>query len=257
LTLAEFRTLRGKMDAFNPRARTVDEYLAGTASWRTDLYSAHGTLLTHQESIELFRALGVKMIPELKAPEVAMPFDGDYTQERYAQQLVDEYVRGGIPATNVFLQSFNLDDVRYWIANEPKFAEQAIYLDDRYARGRPIDPGDPGTFVPGMHDLAAMGVRIIGPPMWMLLVERAGRIVPSAYAEEAVAAGLAVVPWSFERSGQLARDGDWFYQGIDGVVDNDGDAYDVLDVLAREVGIAGIFTDWPATVTYYANCMGL
>jgi glycerophosphoryl diester phosphodiesterase len=32
--------------------------------------------------------------------------------------------------------------------------------------------------------------------------------------------------------------------------------YLALDVLAREVGIRGIFSDWPATVTYYANCMG-
>ena len=31
----------------------------------------------------------------------------------------------------------------------------------------------------------------------------------------------------------------------------------VLDVLARDVGIIGIFSDWPATVTYYANCFGL
>lgn len=30
-----------------------------------------------------------------------------------------------------------------------------------------------------------------------------------------------------------------------------------LDVLARRVGILGIFSDWPATVTYYANCMNL
>ena len=29
-----------------------------------------------------------------------------------------------------------------------------------------------------------------------------------------------------------------------------------LDVLARKVGIIGIFSDWTATVTYYANCMG-
>ena len=28
-------------------------------------------------------------------------------------------------------------------------------------------------------------------------------------------------------------------------------------VLAREVGIRGIFSDWAATVSYYANCMGL
>jgi glycerophosphoryl diester phosphodiesterase len=27
--------------------------------------------------------------------------------------------------------------------------------------------------------------------------------------------------------------------------------------LARDVGIVGIFSDWPATVSYYANCTGL
>jgi glycerophosphoryl diester phosphodiesterase len=27
-----------------------------------------------------------------------------------------------------------------------------------------------------------------------------------------------------------------------------------LDVLARQVGILGIFSDWSATVSYYANC---
>ena len=31
----------------------------------------------------------------------------------------------------------------------------------------------------------------------------------------------------------------------------------VLDVLAQQVGILGIFSDWPATVTFYANCVGL
>ena len=29
----------------------------------------------------------------------------------------------------------------------------------------------------------------------------------------------------------------------------------VIDVLAREVGVIGVFSDWPATTTYYANCM--
>jgi hypothetical protein len=31
----------------------------------------------------------------------------------------------------------------------------------------------------------------------------------------------------------------------------------VLDVLAVDVGVLGIFSDWPGTVTYYANCAGL
>ncbi|WP_437495094.1 hypothetical protein WME75_33325 [Sorangium sp. So ce1014] len=30
----------------------------------------------------------------------------------------------------------------------------------------------------------------------------------------------------------------------------------MLDVLARDVGVRGVFSDWPATVAYYASCMG-
>jgi glycerophosphoryl diester phosphodiesterase len=28
-------------------------------------------------------------------------------------------------------------------------------------------------------------------------------------------------------------------------------------VLARKVGVRGVFSDWPATTTFYANCTGL
>ena len=50
------------MDASNPAAKTVTQYMGGTANWRTDLYSGptSGTLLTHKESIDLFKKLGVK-----------------------------------------------------------------------------------------------------------------------------------------------------------------------------------------------------
>ena len=82
-------------------------------------------------------------------------------------------------------------------------------------------------------------------------------IVPSAYAEEAKAAGLKIITWTLERSGPLKTGGGWYFQTTTDVIDNDGDYYEVLDVLAQDVGIEGIFSDWPATVTYYANCMGL
>lgn len=65
ITLAEFKTLQGKMDAFDPQATTVEEFMGGTPTWRTDLYASKGTLLTHAESIELFKRLDVKMTPEL------------------------------------------------------------------------------------------------------------------------------------------------------------------------------------------------
>lgn len=118
LTLEEFKMLSGKMDAANPNATTVEQYMNATASWRTDLYAAYGTLMTHAESIELFKALGVKMTPEFKSPSVEMPYEGDYTQEAYAQQMIEEYKAADVAPENVFAQSFNLNDVFYWLKGE-------------------------------------------------------------------------------------------------------------------------------------------
>jgi len=256
ITLAEFKTLCGKMDASNPNATTVEEYLGGTPNYRTDLYATCGTVVTHAESIELFKNLGVKMMPELKSPSVPMPYEGDYTQEDYAQQMIDEYKAAGVSPKKVFVQSFNLGDVLYWIENDPEFGNQAVYLDDRY--GDPdFDHNDPSTWSPSMEELVARGVNIIAPPIYMLLALDGDKIVPSVYAMAAKDAGLDIITWTLERSGLLKDGGGWYYQTITDVINNDGDMVEVLDVLAMDVGILGIFSDWPATVTYYGNCMGL
>jgi len=253
ITLAEFKTLRGKMDAANPKERTVAEYLAGTASWRTDLYSglSSGTLLSHKESIELFKALGVKMTPELKSPSVTMPFDG-FTQEAYAQKMIDEYKAAGVPARRVWPKSFNKPDVLYWVNNTPAFGRQAVFLDD----------ANVVADLPNAAELAqykAEGINIVAPPTFALLtVDGTNKIVPSQYAKDAKAAGLDIITWTLERSGILA-DGNngFYYQSFDSAVKREGDMLVALDVLAKQVGIIGIFSDWPATVTFYANCMGL
>jgi glycerophosphoryl diester phosphodiesterase len=262
ITLAEFKTLEGKMDGADPSATTVEDYLKGTPEWRTDLYSGptSGTLLSHADSIALFKKLGAKFTPELKSPSVTMPYESDYTQEDYAQQMIDEYKAAGVSPKKVWAQSFNLDDVLYWIDNEPEFGEQAVYLDD-------IDPTDGNSDndnPPELEDLlalAAQGVNIIAPPMWALLTVddyNEKQIVPSQYALDANAAGLDIITWTLERSGILADgDGGWYYQTVKPALDNEGDIMEALDVLAMDVGILGIFSDWPATVTYYANCMGL
>lgn len=257
ITLAEFKTLRGKMDASNSRARTVADYMGGTASFRTDLYSgpSSGTLMTHKESIELFKKLGAKMTPELKFPSVPMPFNG-FTQEAYAQKLIDEYKAAGVSPRKVFAQSFHLPDVLYWIGNEPAFGEQAVFLDD-------IDPTDsnPNNDRPRnlseLRALYAQGVRYLAPPMWALLtLDSSNAIVPSAYARDAKAAGLELITWTLERSGILADgDGGWYYQTINPALKSEGAALEALHVLAKDVGVRGVFSDWPATTTYYANCM--
>lgn len=266
ITLEEFKTLQGKMDAGNSAATDVAGYMNATANWRTDVYAGRGTLLSHKESIALFKKLGVKMTPELKSPSVVMPFDG-LTQEQYAQKMLDEYKQMGVSAKHVWPQSFDINDVNYWISNEPRFGRQAVFLDGRYDSST-FDHRDPATWSPSMQDLSASGVKIVAPPIWVLVEVVDGEIVPSRYAVEAIAAGLDIIAWSFERDGPLANGGGWYYQTLNGlnpnpisvepkVINNDGDMMDVLDVLANDVGVIGIFSDWPATVTYYANCMNL
>ncbi len=253
ITLAEFRTLTGKMDAFNPRARTPQEFVNGTASFRTDLYAgpSSGHLLTHRESIELFKQLGVKMTPELKSPSVTMPFNG-FTQQAYAQKMIDEYKAARVPPSDVFPQSFNKNDVLYWINKEPAFGRQAVYLDD----------ANTVADLPTYQELASyrqQGIRIWAPPVFALLdVNSQKEIVPSHAALNAKAVGLDIITWTLERSGLLANlNNDFYYQTIQPAVTREGDLMRVIDVLARQVGVRGIFSDWPPAVTYYANCMEL
>ncbi len=252
ITLAEFKTLRGKMDAANTKAKTVAEYMAGTASWRTDLYSGatSGTLMTHAESIALFKQLRVKMTPELKSAAVTMPFDG-FTQENYAQKMIDEYKAANVPASDVFAQSFNKADILYWIKNEGAFGKQAVFLDS----------AEKAADLPSLDMLQSYkkdGIQIVAPPIFALLDSKEGALVPSSYAKNARQAGLEIITWSLERSGVLANGNPgWYYQTVAPLIKREGDTMHVLDVLAKDVGIKGIFSDWPATTTYYANCMGL
>ncbi|WP_137045024.1 glycerophosphodiester phosphodiesterase family protein [Pseudolabrys sp. FHR47] len=257
ITLAEFKTLTGKMDAADAKATTVAGYMNGTPRWRTDLYAAAGgTLMTHAEYIAMGKKMGVKFTPELKTPSVAMPYEG-WTQEQYAQAMIDEYKAAGVSASDVFPQSFRLADVLYWIKAEPEFGKQAVFLDDRDETDKAFDPMNAATFKPSMKELKAMGVNYIAPSMPLLVTVENGKIAPSVYAKEAKAAGLKIITWSLERSGPLQKGGGYYYKSINSIVNNDGVIYELLDVLARDVGVVGIFSDWPATVTFYANCMGL
>ncbi len=257
ITLAEFKTLQGKKDAANTRASTAEEYVSQitTPSWQADLNAERGTLLSHAESIELFKQLGTGMTPELKAASVSMPYQGNYTQQMYAQQMIDEYKAAGVDPGRVWVQSFGLEDVEYWIENEPRFGKQAVYLDSRPYRQE--------DFVPTLadfNDLTERGVKIVAPPMFALLeLNNRGEIVASKYARLARTAGLDIITWTFERT-DLTGGGasnPFYYQSIGAAIDRESDKYIALDVLARKVRVIGVFTDWPATVTYYANCFDL
>ena len=255
ITLAQFKSLKGKMDASNRSATTAEGYLGGTATWRTDLYISRGTLLTHAEHIQLVRALGGKFTPELKYPNnldrVVSIFG---SQENYAQKMIDEYKAAGIPPSRVWPQSFNLDDVKYWIAKEPQFGKQAVYLDPSSYPAR--------LSLAQLKQLKQDGVRIFAPPMQLLLALNAAKeIVPSQYAIDIRSVGLEIITWTFERTdlrkGAAGVGSYYAFDPTGEAVKTDSDMYKALDVLAREVRILGMFSDWPATVTYYANCMGL
>lgn len=257
ITLAEFKTLTAKMDGSNPDATTVADYQNGTPRWRTDLYANSGTLMTHDESIALIKSLGAKFTPELKAPEVPMPFDGDYTQEKYATQMLKAYKDARIPPSDVFAQSFSLADILYWVKTEPAFAAQAVYLEDRYEK-LGLDPNKSETWKPSMPELKAQGVKILAPPIYVMLALNDNKeIVPSAYAKAAKEAGLDLIGWSLERDGPLNKGGAFYHSSVKAAIDRDGDTLTVLDVLAKQVGVRGMFSDWPGTTTFYASCMGM
>ena len=145
--------------------------------------------MTHKESIELFKALGVKMTPELKAPSVPMPFGG-FTQAAFARKMIDEYKAAGVSPRKVFPQSFSKADVLYWIGHDPAFGRQAVYLDDAETVGD----------LPTYADLVGYkkdGINIWAPPTFALLdVDGSNRIVASQAARDAKAAGLEIITWT-------------------------------------------------------------
>ena len=278
LSLAEFKTLTGKMDASNPNARTAAEYQGGTAPWRTEVNSGRGTLMTLRESIELNERNGVKHTPELKE-SVVDPATGKKRidevfkhpasrtpQQNYAQAFADVLAEQGVKPREAWAQSFNVEDVLYWI-DHTRYGRQAVYLLDFNA----TDPVNDITIQPPYDKMDRMdyfrmlkqrGVRVIAPAMPALLTLDANdRIVPSRLAKDLKGLGFDIITWTLEHSDLrqgASRAG--FYYDFDPsgkAIRKDSDVYKALQVLAQDVKVLGVFSDWPATVTYYANCMGL
>jgi glycerophosphoryl diester phosphodiesterase len=111
--------------------------------------------------------------------------------------------------------------------------------------------------------LRQAGVNILAPAMPALLnTNGANEVVPSLYAERAKKAGFELISWTTERSGRIVEDvlqggNSFYYQTSLKALENDGDILTNIHVLAQDVGIIGLFSDWPATTTYYASCMKL
>lgn len=251
-TLAEIKTLCAKMDARVSGAATPEEYIGGVASFRTTLYQNEcPEVPTHMESIELIKEYGAKFTPELKTPQVQMPYEGDYTQEDYAQQMVDEYIQAGVDPSAVWPQSFLWDDAIYWLKNTD--FKQAVALVGDYD-DYTMSASDFANKVAGLKEA---GVQYIAPPTNMLVALDGNKIVASNYAKYCMDHDFDIITWTLERSGPLVAGGGFYYGPVTDVIDRDGDMFELLHVLNKEVGIVGIFSDWPATTTFYANCMDL
>ena len=191
LIVINFNVYRGSYQSYD---HILSQAFGGTADWRTDVYqdSKCHEVPTHKESIELINSFGRKFTPELKTPSVEMPFDG-LTQEAYAQMMIDEYVEMGIPPEHVWPQSFYTPDVYYWLQNTT-FGEQAVALDDKY---------DDPNYRDWHAELMQNGVRIVAPPMWMLVESDSSSelgIKQSDYATSAQEHGLDIITWTLERS---------------------------------------------------------
>merc|ERR1711920_397029 len=77
----------------------------------------------------------------------------------------------------------------------------------------------------------------------------------SFYAESAKAAGIDLISWSLERTAPGLKG--YYWSSLDSLDLVDGDKMVLLYVLGIEIGVLGVFSDWPATVTFFANCYGL
>jgi glycerophosphoryl diester phosphodiesterase len=268
LTLDEFKSLRGKMDASNSAATTPQQYQNGTAAWRTDLYTGRGTLMTFAESIQLNKKLGVKHTPELKAGDAASIAAVFGSQEGYAQALINDLQANGVRPKDAYPQSFNVNDVLYWVRNTA-YGDQAVFLVDYNTTtdnivlfdttGKQLLTRDEQNAF--FKSLRRAGVKIVAPSFNALLTVQGNRIVPSVFAKDLRSMGFDLISWSFERTdvrNGAAGVGSYYdFDPTGAVIKKDSDMYKALDVLAKDVKLIGMFSDWPGTVSYYASCMGL
>jgi glycerophosphoryl diester phosphodiesterase len=268
LTLDEFKSLRGKMDAFNPAAVTAQQYQGGTPVWRTELYTGRGTLMTFAESIALNKKLGVKHTPELKAGDAKSIAAVFGSQERYAQALIDELHASGVRPRDAWPQSFNPSDILYWVRNTA-YGDQAVFLVDYNTAtdniilfdttGKQLLTRDEqNAFFKQLH---RAGVKIVAPSFNALLTVQGDRIVPTVFAKDLRSLGFDIISWSFDRvdlrKGAAGVGSYYDFDPTGAAIKKDSDMYKALDVLAKDVKLIGLFSDWPATVSYYASCMRL
>ncbi|MEM1412799.1 MAG: glycerophosphodiester phosphodiesterase family protein [Pseudomonadota bacterium] len=262
LTTSEFLSLEGRHDRVNPAAENVAQYLSTDPSLPSCL--DRGKLLTHRDSIALFKDLGMAMAPELKGPGVSMPFRGK-SEADFADQLVQDYREAGVAPERVWLQSFDPNIIQHWLATGAEFGGRVVWLDGRYALDD-FDHRDEEALGAGFRSMKQQGLQFVAPPLWMLVEAGVDGIVTSRYAVLAQEAGLSLLSWTLERSGPLETGGGWYYQTLNGAnplpasrsgfrIRRDADQLMLAQVLFEEIGVHAVFSDWPSTTALTDTCL--
>ena len=242
LTLKQFKSLCARSDYVDDRATTVDDYLRNKRPLEGKASVQCATLQTHRESVRLISSHDRKHIPELKRLDPQTLRSLNLTVEQYAALLLKEYQGLGISPDRVFPQSFSWEVIEYWLTHYPEHARNVVFLDGRGRIAGFRSSQD------SMNSLYKKGLRIIAPPIPMLVeVNDQGQLRRTRYADHALAAGLEVITWTFET--RLSE--------VSGFSKVESDRIRVLEALKTEVNVRGVFSDWPETVTRYANCMNL
>ena len=139
-------------------------------------------LMTLRESIELNEKNGVKHTPELKAADPASIARVFGSQEIYARDFARALDAAGVRPRDAFPQSFNVNDILYWIDNTG-YGRQAVFLVDYDAdkdnillfdtTGKQIE--DRGEQLKFFAELRKRKVQIIAPAMPALLAVSGSR----------------------------------------------------------------------------------
>jgi glycerophosphoryl diester phosphodiesterase len=258
-TLEKIQTgMCGKMrpSSENIHVKTAEDYASRMPGVRIDLYSHNCPRVQshlHADFVRRVYATGGGFVPE--AEMLNWEFASEEGGRRaFVDRIMADY--DGIDPSRMHFQGFDWEDV-YRVVNGTVFGANAFALDEDY--GRTASYGEDQLCM-HLQPLMDNGVGTVVPTMFVLLdVDGCtGNIMPSAYATDARDMGLDIMAWVFERSEvPLSRGGGFYYSKLAGAVCTESDMIKVLDVLYKDVGIKGIFTDWPSVVTFYANCKGI
>jgi glycerophosphoryl diester phosphodiesterase len=203
-------------------------------------------------------ASGGKFTPEIKFPDVTMPYNG-FTQDDFVAKMVKDYVDMNIPPSNVWVQTATFSDLVY-LVGKTAYGAQAVALDFEDDRVAANDQA-------WIDQRKAAGVKILAPPTYKLvapnpLAGQSGQkdFVPSEFAKKIKASGLGIITWTLSRTGPpldkpVATDYYWFTLQGKNLSLTEGSNFDLLDVFYQDVGIIAIFDDWPSVSSFYANCM--